>query len=318
MPRGFSYGAALSMARRLAREQEKQQVMDAAIEALDQYESIIASLTSLHARRSTIPDWEKIAQTPSPSEPKLCHEYEESAYQMYNGYKPNFIDKLLDRVEKRRVALFDKIALGKTHDEDMFNKAMESYEKAHKEWNSKVSLATGILNGDRKSHAAALSDFRPFNEGEFWGEQLIGNLIDSSLLEINLDAHPFEIIPAQKVSIAKTGRVSVKDLRKSELNELYKIHICSCIIRLGLDYFGLLPVDKIQITIHSKLINYATGIASKEPIVSVLLERTIFKELNFDLIDPTACITNFQHNINFKKTVGFMPVEPLKTPHRRK
>lgn len=47
------------------------------------------------------------------------------------------------------------------------------------------------------------------------------------------------------------------------------------------------------------------------PIVSVAISRRTLNSLNMDSIDPSDSMQNFVHNMKFKKSSGFEPVEQL-------
>jgi uncharacterized tellurite resistance protein B-like protein len=48
-----------------------------------------------------------------------------------------------------------------------------------------------------------------------------------------------------------------------------------------------------------------------ETILSVAMSRAVFAQLNFNRLDPSDAMENFPHLMEFKKTAGFGPVEPL-------
>ena len=53
------------------------------------------------------------------------------------------------------------------------------------------------------------------------------------------------------------------------------------------------------------------GQMKNEPILSVKIEREKLNALNFETIDCSDSMQNFEHNMNFKKTKGFEPVDKL-------
>jgi hypothetical protein len=46
-------------------------------------------------------------------------------------------------------------------------------------------------------------------------------------------------------------------------------------------------------------------------ILSVRIEKSRLETLNFETIDCSDAMQNFKHNMKFKKTKGFDPVEKL-------
>ena len=57
--------------------------------------------------------------------------------------------------------------------------------------------------------------------------------------------------------------------------------------------------------------NTATGNHEEKTIVSAKINRSKLAELNFELLDPSDSMSNFEHRMDFKKTEGFKPVEDL-------
>jgi hypothetical protein len=74
----------------------------------------------------------------------------------------------------------------------------------------------------------------------------------------------------------------------------------------------LLPViDNVQVNAKGSVMNSATGNFEEQTIVSVNIERDKLDRLNFDLLDPSDSMSNFEHRMDFKKNEGFKPVEDL-------
>ncbi|PKN14311.1 MAG: hypothetical protein CVU67_06320, partial [Deltaproteobacteria bacterium HGW-Deltaproteobacteria-24] len=55
----------------------------------------------------------------------------------------------------------------------------------------------------------------------------------------------------------------------------------------------------------------STGHEELLPIVSVLISKQKFESLNLNLIDSSDSMTNFIHNMDFKKASGFKAVERI-------
>jgi hypothetical protein len=57
------------------------------------------------------------------------------------------------------------------------------------------------------------------------------------------------------------------------------------------------------------MLNKKTGHLEDQCILSAVISRETVSGLNLDCIDPSDSMDNFVHNMNFKKTTGFLPVE---------
>lgn len=88
-------------------------------------------------------------------------------------------------------------------------------------------------------------------------------------------------------------------------------YVCSCVLRIAREFFALLPIDNVLIHAEGDFLNTATGQDYEETILSVLIARSDLKDIQFNHIDCSDCISSFRHNMKFLKTKGFQPVDPL-------
>jgi hypothetical protein len=58
--------------------------------------------------------------------------------------------------------------------------------------------------------------------------------------------------------------------------------------------------------------NSVSGLKSEELILSVLLDKETFHQINFEDIQPFEALTQFRHEVDFLKTKGFKEVSRLK------
>ena len=92
----------------------------------------------------------------------------------------------------------------------------------------------------------------------------------------------------------------------------YKI-ICSCILRIASDLFALLPLKTVIIHAYDEQLNTVTGHEKRKLILSIKIDREILTRLNFESIDCSDSMSNFPHNMNFRKMKGFDLVEKITT-----
>ena len=60
-----------------------------------------------------------------------------------------------------------------------------------------------------------------------------------------------------------------------------------------------------------KVLNPATGNDEEVTILSVRIKRDAMAVLNFERIDPSDCVENFECNVKFRKTAGYAPVDRI-------
>jgi hypothetical protein len=73
----------------------------------------------------------------------------------------------------------------------------------------------------------------------------------------------------------------------------------------------LLPVEAVVVHATSDLLNTSTGHLEEQPIVSAAIVKDTLGKVNLDALDPSDAMSNFVHNMDFRKTRGLMAVERL-------
>ena len=134
---------------------------------------------------------------------------------------------------------------------------------------------------------------------------------DGSALEVEFKVKSDEIVPKFVLSLTQTGKLSKKDMPKTQYYELVQDYVCSCSIRIARDMMALLPVDKVTVHAVDNVLNTATGYIEEATILSVVFDRETLNRLNFDMIDPSDAIQNFKHNMKYLKTGGLKPVDRI-------
>jgi len=289
----------------------KQMAIQNAADEVDEYINRILVLKSMHHDCSDEWNWSNIKATNPPLKPEFINLNEVSANFDYINYKPGFFDKLFGRVEKVKSSLNDKIILAKQKDEADYKNAVKKHEIAFGEWQELNHLASRILDGDISAYKLAIEQTDPFSEIQEIGSSISFNILNSKQIEILLHVNSTQTIPSEEKTQLKSGKLSTKPMNKTKFNELYQDYVCSCVLRVAREVFALLPIEKAIITAVGELLNTKTGYLEKQPIISVLIPRITLSRLNLQFIDPSDSMKNFIHNMNFKKTSGFEPVEKI-------
>jgi hypothetical protein len=120
-----------------------------------------------------------------------------------------------------------------------------------------------------------------------------------------------EVLPKTGKRLLQSGRLSEKPLPKREYYELYQDHVCSAVLRVARDLLAILPIDAAVVTAKDTLLNTGTGHLEEQAILSAAIPRKTLERLNLQLLDPSDSMENFIHQMDFKKTKGLQPVEPL-------
>lgn len=102
---------------------------------------------------------------------------------------------------------------------------------------------------------------------------------------------------------------------KTTYFDIYQDYVCSCAIRIARDMFAILPFEQVIVNAMDELLDTSTGRVNSVPILSVKFDKEKLNYLNFETIDCSDSMSNFVHNMNFKKTQGFKPVEKVQIPN---
>ena len=292
--------------------EQKEQKIAAASDVVARAEDYMLRITSMHHEcLSPTIDWEVIAHSLPPVEPTSSTKHIDKANAEYEGFKENFIHKLLKRGEKVKTKLGQEIPKAKERDEQEYQTISAEYVRDFHEWQENSRFANRLLAGDIEARAEVFKRHNVCAGIEELGTELRFSLDDNGNVTITINVHGDEVIPTEKYSQLQSGMLSTKAMPKGEFHALYQDYVCSCTLRVASEIFAILPVESVLINASDDLLNPATGHLEQQVILSVLVMRETLKMLNLSFVDPSDALTNFVHNMNFKKTAGFSPVEAV-------
>lgn len=315
---GSAVRAAERDAKRRQRELEKQEKEFAKMQELEQsayevevYENHIEIIQSLHKECSARIDWEEVSRALKPTEPKRSMEKETIARDRIKSYTPNLFDKLLKRENKNQQKLKENLSAAQTADEKKNEEKLKEWRESIADWEESQKLSQLLLDGDNDSKIKVIEELNPFSEISNLGSNLSFNINESSIVEADINIHSNDIVPSENKSLLASGRLSVKKMPKGRFNEIFQDYVCSCVLRVANELFSILPDQIVVITAVDELLNSKIGHLENSPILSVAVSRTTFEKLNLTNIDPSDSMSNFLHNMSFKKTQGFEPVNRI-------
>jgi hypothetical protein len=300
------------------RELQKQQKMFAKMQDTEKaayevqvYQNHIDLLLSVHKECGENYDWAEIEHSESPAKPDRLPQREDAAKLNLSSLKIGLSDKLLGRGDTKKKQLLDAIEEAKKLDEKDYQDTLTSYQKEYEEWHTATKLATKILAGDMAAYIEAIKMVNPFSDINGLGSSFNIKADSKSMLNATLYVNGENVIPTEIKSLTKGGKLSTKPIPKNKSYEIYQDYVCGSSLRIARELFALLPVDMIIVNAIGSLLNKQTGHLEDTPILSIAIPRKTFDMLNFENLDPSDSLTNFVHNMNFKKGSGFGQVEAL-------
>lgn len=298
--------------RELERERkyyERMRELDQAAYEVELYENHIDVIQSIHKECSPTIDWQKILDTPGPVTPINRNKQEKAARTKAESYKPSFLDKLFNRIEKKRKKFENEISNAIDEDLKEYNINLSDWEDEKESLIESQKLARRILNNDESAKVEAIKELDNFSEISNLGSSIVFTVNDNSIIEAEVNVHGKEIIPSETKSLLKSGKLSVKKMATGKFNEFYQDYVCSCVLRVANEIFAIVPDDMVIVTAVDELLNTRTGHLEVTPILSACISRPTIKSFNLEKIDPSDSMTNFIHHMKFKKNSGFDAVE---------
>lgn len=267
------------------------------------FENYLEVIQSLHREATSPWHWPTVAAAPPP-EP--AHHREHAARAALQAYRPGLLDRLLGRDDER-------IRLEALVDEARSEDARE-HQAAIEQWQWYAHHAAGVLAGQHAAFYAVVNEIAAFDDLEDLGTRIEIVFTPTGVPEVTLTVTDPEIVPREELKLLASGKTSSKAMPQSRYWLLYQDHVCSAAIRAARELFALLPSDAVFVHVFSEGLNSATGHNERTALLSVVFDRMKFSQVNFERIDPSDCVSQFTHRMQFKKTTGFSKIEPL-SPH---
>jgi len=174
-----------------------------------------------------------------------------------------------------------------------------------------VSFADRILDGDTSAYLEVIGAFNPFEDLTEFGSNFLVGTDEPGILEVEFQVKSDEVVPTVGYSLTSTGKLSEKELGKAAYYDIVQDYVASTILRVARDSFALLPIHTVLIHACDTVINTATGHEEEMTLVSAKITRSQLESINFELVDPSDCLSSFECNCNFKKTAGYSPVDRI-------
>jgi len=295
---------------RRIKQLEKMEALERASFEVEEYNNYLKLIQSMHKNCNNQIDWNEICNLEEPIKPKASDYREKTAIKKKESYSPGFFDRLFKLESKRIKKLENDILEAKVIDEKENRYDLNKYEKEYEEWKKSTDIASRVLNGEENAYYEAIKEVSPFNKIDNIGSSIGYNFVNKDFVECGLNLFK-DVIPKEEKKLLKSGKLSVKELSSSKYNTIYQDHVCSAVLRVAREMFAFLPINKVIVSAIIEAVNTSTGNLEDTTILSVFIPKETIKTINFDLIDPSDCMSNFVHNMDFKKTKGFSKVEEI-------
>ncbi|KMY53333.1 hypothetical protein AC623_04445 [Bacillus sp. FJAT-27231] len=288
---------------RLAQQQKeiaKQQELERARYEVEVYENTLDLIRSIHKECDDTFDWEEISRSTHPHQKNDKGQFEIEAQQELDSFQPTLFQKLLKTADKKEEELKAAVIQARQKDAEECSELERT-----------ISIANRILNKDVDAYFEVIEELAPLDDLLEFGSGFEFFIEDPGALEVEFLVHSKNVVPTQIKTLTKTGKLSVKNMSKTKYFDIQQDYVCSCAIRIARDMFAILPFNTVTVHAMDEVLDTSTGRPNLVPILSVKFDKETLNKLNFDAIDCSDAMINFEHRMDFKKTQGFKPVEKL-------
>ncbi|WP_374076077.1 hypothetical protein [Bdellovibrio bacteriovorus] len=291
---------------------EKMRQAEQARDLVYEQDNYLEKIKSSHKIFAEKIDWNIFLKASEPISPIKTNSREAEAISKYENYRPGWIVRKLRLVQWRKNSLKRNVEKAKQKDEEEYNAQRRQFEYDHAQWKHDKDLAERITSNDLSAYEQVLTSKSVFKDGGIVCSA-ISMTFNNNVLSVEVDLlSEDDALPNKIYSVTKTGKISEKDFPKTQYNQLYQDYVCSVSLATAKVIFGLFPVEKILINSMSNVLNTATGNLERQALLSVLIPRGSFQAINLSHVDPSDCMKNFNHNMNYKNTEGLKPTTQLK------
>jgi hypothetical protein len=296
---------------RETKQEMKREALRQAAYEVEQYENWVERIMSVHRDVGATWNWTNIADTPAPTAPQPTAVHEASAKRALDSFRPSWVDRLLRRVDRKRGSLEAAVEQGGKRDADANAEAGRVFAEHYQDWVEMCDLARRILAMDVTAFKEAVEELSPLAELSELGSRIDFVFHQSGVATVTLTANGEVVIPGAVKSLLQSGKLSTKKMPQGRFYELYQDYVVGAVLRVARELFALLPLHTVHVTATGHMLEPSTGHMKDRTILSVVIPRQTIAGLNFGALDPSDGLRNFNHRMDFKKTTGFLPIEPI-------
>ncbi|UYN89844.1 MAG: hypothetical protein KIT08_01060 [Anaerolineales bacterium] len=217
------------------------------------------------------------------------------------------MDNVLNRVAERKEELKLAVNLATKKDAQEHRQRLAKYKQKLSDYNERRDLAQAMIRKSPEAIRTVLVEHSDLGDLIQIGPEPSISVTAKSIYA-NITVSPASIVPSHQKVLLKSGKLSSKQMPKSLYYEIYKAYVCGAAIRAAREIFAAVPEYTAVVSVYCKQLNPKSGHLETLPILSVTFVYDTLQQLNIDHVDPSACLDNFIHELNFSRTRGFSPL----------
>ncbi len=293
--------ASMKAARRLEAEQRKAQEMYLARLEVEEFESTIAALTSVHRECSAPIHW------PTLLTPQATIDQSESRHleAQLASYRPSFWERLWGS-KKRRDDLLAALDTARARER-------EAWERANADASEVARVASLVLSGNTDAYNHVIESTGCLEELREFGCEPRGTWVDAQTAFVTIRVPGPEVVPSESKSLTASGRLSTKRVPANTHAEMYQDFVCGVALRTARELCSVLPLHGVFCDVRAPVFDSRSGQSPEILVLSVHChaERLTSARVNFDRVDPSDLVTTFPHAMKLARGKGFQAVETI-------
>ncbi|MBP8234839.1 MAG: hypothetical protein KAY22_21325 [Rhizorhabdus sp.] len=290
---------------RIARQNalHREAMLDAAAQAVAEYEEMVEALTGGHRITFGKRDWLTTATAPDEPHPARRDDEELAARARLDGYVPGFLDRMLRRGEKVMARLADDVDAARRRDDDLHARAAESVASR----NAQAAVARKVVERDPDALVAALEQHSDLGRLPFSVEGIDTIFLDRRVIAV-VDGLDLEDMPDESVTLLKSGKASFKALAAGKRLEMHRDAICSAALRVAIEFLSTLPLDEVEVLMLTDILDPATGHIAGLPVLYVRVAEQALRAVNLGRTDACALVERLGGHISWSRRDGFRAI----------
>jgi hypothetical protein len=289
----------------LAAAERKLQELSIARAEVEEFESTMAALTSVHRECSSRIDWHQVArQQPIYDRSESARLHAEIA-----TFRPSFLERIFG-LQARRERLIAAAAAAETREEAAWQQANVEAEEMRR-------LAAAVLGGHATAYNDVVRATGCVDELTELGCEPTGQWIDPQTAWMTLRVGGPEMVPAEAKTLTASGKLSTKKIPANRQQEIYQDFVCGAALRAARELSAVLPLSGVLCNVQAPVLDTSTGHVTDRVVLSVFCPSSRLSDgrVNFGMVDASDLVSTFKHSMKLVRGKGFRPVEAL-TPSR--
>jgi len=290
---------------RIARQNalHREAMLDASAQAVAEYDEMVEALTGAHRVTFGKRDWLTAATAPDEAPPERKDDEEQAARSRLNAYVPGFMDKMLRRGEKVMAALSEDVGASRGRDDAAHARVTEAVAGR----NAKAAAARKVVARDPDALVAALEEHSDLGRLPFSVEGIDTMFLDGRVIAV-VDGLDLEDMPAETVTLLKSGKASFKTLASGKRLEMHRDAICSAALRVAIEFLATLPLDEVEVLMLTDILDAATGHIDGAPVLHVRVSERALRTVNLGRTDACALVERLGGHMSWNRRDGFRSI----------